>query len=147
MPEENDRQAILDEEHLKLLSWGYMISGGFTALFSLFGLFYVFMGAVMGLAFATAGTSSAKGDELPPALFGLIFGGIGLAIFMLLVTVAILKFVTARNIRRRQSKIFCLVIAGLSCLEFPYGTFLGVCTFIVFGRESVKRLFEAAQGS
>ena len=146
MPEANDRQAILDEEHLKLLSWGYMISGGLAALFSLLGLFYVFMGAVMGLAFATAAAKSSNGDQVPPAFIGLLFGGIGLAIFMLLVTVAILKFVTARNIRRRQSKIFCMVIAGLSCLEFPYGTFLGICTFIVLGRDSVQRLFEAAPG-
>jgi hypothetical protein len=146
MPEENNRQAILDEEHLKLLSWGYMISGGFTALFSLLGLFYVFMGAVMGLAFATAAAKSSNIDQVPPAFIGLLFGGIGLAIFLFLATIAILKFVTARNIRRRRSKVFCMVIAGLSCLEFPYGTFLGICTFIVLGRDSVKRLFEPAQG-
>jgi hypothetical protein len=146
MPEETDRQAILDQEHLRLLSWGYMISGGFTALFSLLGLFYVFIGAVMGLAFAGAAASSNKADQLPPAFFGLIFGGVGLAIFILTVTIAILKFLTARNLRRRNSKTFCLVIAGLSCLELPYGTFLGVCTFMVLARPTVERLFEAGAG-
>jgi hypothetical protein len=35
-----------------------------------------------------------------------------------------------------------MVVAGLSCLEFPYGTALGVFTFIALSRASVVRLFE-----
>ena len=34
-----------------------------------------------------------------------------------------------------------MIITAIGCLEFPYGTLLGVLTFIVLGRDSVKRLF------
>jgi hypothetical protein len=40
MPEEIDRQSILDQEHRKLLSLGYVVSAGFAALSSVLGLFY-----------------------------------------------------------------------------------------------------------
>lgn len=42
----------------------------------------------------------------------------------------------------RRSLTFCQVVAGLSCLELPYGTLLGVLTFVVAGRPSVGRLFQ-----
>ena len=143
MPDEIDRQTILDDEHLKLLSLGYIVSGGFTALFSLFALLYVFMGAVMTLALSSVPANPARANELPPAFVGYLLGGIGLGLFIAMIVVATLKFLTARNIRRRKSRIFCMAIAGLSCLEFPYGTFLGVLTFIVLLRDSVVRCFEA----
>jgi len=41
MSDETLRQSIVDEEHLKLLSLGYIVSGGLAALFSLFGLLYL----------------------------------------------------------------------------------------------------------
>jgi hypothetical protein len=75
---------------------------------------------------------------------GWIFGGIGLALFLVMSAIAVVKFLVARNIKRRKSRTFCLVVAGLSCLEFPYGTFLGVVTFIVLGRDSVVRRFSAS---
>jgi len=34
-----------------------------------------------------------------------------------------------------------MVIAAIGCLEFPYGTALGVFSFIVLGRDSVIQLF------
>jgi len=58
MPEELDRQALIDTEHLKLLSLGYMIAGGVSALFSLIGLFYAFMGLSVIRTFRRPGVSS-----------------------------------------------------------------------------------------
>jgi len=46
MPEET-RQSIIDEEHLKMLSLGYVVSAAVSAFFSLFGLLYVFLGIMM----------------------------------------------------------------------------------------------------
>jgi hypothetical protein len=34
-----------------------------------------------------------------------------------------------------------MVIAGIGCLEFPYGTVLGIFSFLVLGRDSVVELF------
>ena len=141
MSDEIDRQAMIDEEHLKLLSIGYMVSGGFAALFACFGLFYILIGIVMALSLSHLPENPTQPNQLPPAFVGWIFGGIGLALFLVMSAIAIVKFLVARNIKRRKSRTFCLVVAGLSCLEFPYGTFLGVVTFIVLGRDSVVRMF------
>jgi hypothetical protein len=39
-----------------------------------------------------------------------------------------------------------MVIAAIGCLEFPYGTALGVLSLMVLGRESVMKLFTAPLG-
>jgi hypothetical protein len=143
-PVDFHHQATIDAEHLKLLSIGYMISAGFNAFFMLFGLFYVFMGVTVGETIRLSPQTNPKPGQLPPALVIWLFAGIGLAVFGCGLTLAILKFRAASNLKRRKSRIFCLVVAGLTCLEFPYGTALGVFTFIALGRESVVRLFEAS---
>jgi uncharacterized BrkB/YihY/UPF0761 family membrane protein len=134
------RQTIVDEEHLRLLSIGYFVSSGITAFFSLFGLLYVFLGAMMGLTFSEAAKKSNQSP--PPAFLGWILAIVGLVVFLFLITMAVLKFLTARYIQKRRSRAFCMVVAAISCLEIPYGTLLGVFTFIAVGRNSVKDLFE-----
>jgi hypothetical protein len=37
-----------------------------------------------------------------------------------------------------------MVIAAIGCLEIPYGTLLGVFSFLVLGRDSVARLFTSS---
>ena len=37
-----------------------------------------------------------------------------------------------------------MVVAGFGCLEVPYGTALGVCTFLVLNRRSVEKVFDQA---
>jgi hypothetical protein len=118
-----------------------------SAFFSLFGLIYVFMGVMMGVIFgADSGAAGHTGDA-PPAFIRWIFGIIGFAIFLFLVTMAVLKFIAALRIKHRRSRVFCMVVAGITCLEIPYGLLLGVCTFIVLERASVKRLFAPRNAS
>jgi hypothetical protein len=138
-----NRQYIIDDEHLKLLSIGYMIAAGFSAFFGLFGFFYVFMGIMMGEMFRHAPEFSAQANQPPPAFVGWLFAGIGIVFILVSFTLAILKFLVASSIKHRKSRIFCMVVAGITCLGFPYGTALGVMTFIALGRESVVRLFDA----
>jgi hypothetical protein len=138
------RQTIIDEEHLKLLSLGYMISAGVSAFFSLFGLMYVFMGAMFG---AIARMPASRNGQAPPQFVGWLLAGIGVAFFLVFLVLALLKFRVGASIKKRQSKTFCLVLAAISCLEVPYGTVLGVFTFMVLGRESVVRLFEPRPAS
>jgi ABC-type transport system involved in multi-copper enzyme maturation permease subunit len=145
MSDETLRQAIIDEEHLKLLSIGYLVSAGVAALFSLFGLLYVIMGVTMGIIFSEA--AKKANESSPPAFIGWVFGIVGIVIFLLLIAMALLKFQTARCIKRRRSRAFCMVVGAISCLEIPYGTLLGVFTFLVLGRNSVKGLFEPQTAS
>jgi hypothetical protein len=144
MTEEIDRRSIVDEEHLKLLSLGYMVSGGFAACFSLFGLMYVLMGVMMGMAFSHMPETSGKVSEQPPAFIGWIFAGVGLAIFVGLMAMAAVKFRAAWCVKHRKSRTFCMVIAAIGCLEIPYGILLGVFSFLVLGRDSVARLFTSS---
>ena len=147
MADKNMRQQIVDEEHLQLLYIGYLISAGMSAFFSFFGLIYVFMGVMMGVIFsADPGTAGHAGDA-PPAFIGWIFGIIGVGIFLFLIAMAVLKFIAAYRIKHRRSRVFCMVVAGITCLEIPYGTLLGVCTFIVLERPTVKKLFAAGNAS
>lgn len=140
MEPQNERQAFLDDEHLKLLSIGYIIAGAISAVFSIFGLLYAFMGLFFGTLIAKL--PSQPGQAPPPEFMGWFFGLFGLGIFLALVTFAVLKFLAAQRLKARRSRTFCMVVAALSCFEIPYGTALGVCTFIVLLRPSVARLFE-----
>ena len=80
MSDASVRQSIIDEEHLKLLSICYMISAAISACFSMMGLMYAGMGAVVSEAIKRApeiATDTANAP--PPALIGWIFGAIGVA--------------------------------------------------------------------
>ncbi|HTZ48277.1 MAG TPA: hypothetical protein VMH20_11835 [Verrucomicrobiae bacterium] len=146
MTDEFTRQGILDEEHLKLLSLGYIISAATTAFFSLFGLMYVFMGIFIGTIGShqseTVAVASRSG-QAPPAFLGWFFTMIGIVFFVIAMVLAAAKLQTAFWIKRRKARTLCMVVAGISCLGIPYGTALGTLTFMVLGRDSVSRLFDA----
>jgi len=152
MTEDSLRQSILDEDHLKLLSIGYMVSAAMSAFTSLIGLFYMFFGVMVGSMIAHAPhTTTGKGQEPPPeffgSIFGWLFGGIGLVFFVLAIALAAVQLRTAFCLQERKSRIFCMVVAGISCLGVPYGTLLGVFTFIVLGRPSVMQTFDRSLAS
>ena len=73
MPEEVMRQSIIDEEHLKLLSLGYVISAAAAAFFSLFGLMYMLMGVLMNAVISHQPAVATKSSQVPPAFVGWIF--------------------------------------------------------------------------
>lgn len=139
MVTEQERQAIVDEEHLRLLPITYWVMSCVTAFLALYGLVYVGMGAIFG--FASMAETSSSGEEFPLA-FGLIFIVLGLGFLILGGVVTALQIMTGVWIRRRRHRIACLVIAGLSCLSVPFGTMIGVFTFITLLRPSVVALFD-----
>ena len=135
MDELETRQLVLDEEHLRLLAIGYKVSAGVSAFFSLIGLLY--MG--MGLLFSVLDKASGKGA--PPAAMEWFLGLFGFVFFAVSILFGWLQWRTATCLERRRSPTFCMVIAAINCTGMPWGTVLGVFTFVVLGRESVKRLF------
>lgn len=140
MPENELRQTIVDQEHLKLLSMAYLVSAGLNAFFSLFGLAYALFGMFVLTAIAHGPGSPTQG---PPAeLVAWMFGLVGAGIFMLMVTLGVLKFLVYQRLKQRRSRVFCMIVAGFSCLGVPYGTLLGIFTFSVLARPSVAQLFQ-----
>ena len=143
-PESDARQSILDEEHLKLLGLGYLVSALLSAGFSLLGLVYGGMGLVFGRAIADAPTSTG---QPPPEFLGWFFAVFGAVFFVAMIIAATLKFLVYRWLGERRHRVFCMVVAGLSCLEVPWGTALGVCTFLVLNRRTVEKTFDRAPGA
>ena len=135
--DEQVRQQILDEDNLRLLRIGYFISAGLTAFASILVLAYTMFFTVI----FTRITKSPGDIGFPPsmvrvvALFGVLF-------VILVMGFAVLQFVTGQRLKERRSRTFCLVIAAITCLSLPYGTFLGVCTFLVLLRPTVQRSFQ-----
>jgi hypothetical protein len=130
-------QELIDAEHLRLLRIGYFISAGQTAFLIPFGLLYAGMGVMF--SHLPMGGSSPP----PPAMLSWIFGVFG-GVFAGVATVgASLKLLTAIRLKERRSRVLCLVTAALCCIEVPYGTALGVMTFVVLGRHSVRQQFDS----
>ena len=133
------RQRILDEEHLRLLRICYFIMGGTASFGLLFGGLYLVMGLFFAASFGSMpNTGSANA---PPPFIGWLFAAIGGFIVVLAGGGATLCLLTGRALGRRQSRTLCFVTAGLCCLQIPFGTALGIFTFIVLGRPSVQALF------
>lgn len=136
---DQEKQRILDEEHLKLLRIGYMVAGAADLFFALFPLIYV----AIGIAIVAGGMSFPNRPGEPnPALFGVFFVVFGLLISFFFGARSVLQFTAARALGQRRSRLLCQIAAGASCLQMPWGVLLGVFTFLVLGRESVKQLFE-----
>ncbi len=138
--EEDSRQQILDEDNIRLLRIGYFISAGLTLFGSMIVLAYTFF-----LSFVFTQVAKNSGAAEFPPFIGRMVGALGLVLALVLMGLAVLKFLAGQQLRKRRSRIFCMVIAAIECLSIPYGTFLGVCTFIVLLRPTVQRSFEEVQ--
>ena len=135
------QQSIIDQEHVRLLSIAYVVSACLSALFSLLPLVYVFV-AVFFMSLAKHAPPDSKGPSPEIALWMFCF--IGLGIFVAMMAMGVLKLLVSQRLKQRRSRMFCMVVAVLSCLEIPYGTLLGVFTFLVLARPSVIREFQSS---
>ena len=140
-----ERQHLLDEEHLRLLAIGYWITAGLTLLVAIYGLIYVVMGLAMIFApEPTLGPGYSQGPST--TVMGWLFAAIGFALMLLCVAVAVLQALAGFWIRRHRHRLASMVIAAVTCLGIPYGTLLGVCTFIVLSRASVASRYRPMDG-
>ena len=130
-----------DAQHLKLLSIFYYVYGGLTALLSCSVGLYV----VVGLVVAAASEDIAADDpSVSPATIrgiGLVVAVVAILALGLFWLLAGLILYTGRCIANRRHRIFCLVMAALTCLNFPLGTALGVYSFFALTRPGVTEMF------
>jgi hypothetical protein len=129
-----------DEKNLDLLSMFHYILGGITALFGCFPLLHLGAGIAM-----LAGVFD--GPEVPPLFVGWFFVLFAGAFILFYWSMAILIIISGRRLKQRRSHTFCLVIAGIMCMNMPLGTVLGVFTIITLVKDSVKELFDVSSGS
>src|SRR6185295_12485717 len=71
---DEERQEIVDGEHIRILSVCYYIYAGCNAFFSLFGLFYMFMGFAVGSVVSRVPVQPGQPSQPPPEFFALFFG-------------------------------------------------------------------------
>jgi hypothetical protein len=126
-----------DGEHLRLLSLFFYIYGGLTVLGGFLPLIW--------LGFITFILSTApppKGGGPGPEEIAPFFMCFGLAMSLIFWATAGCVLYVGHCLAERKYYLFCLIVAGLICLNMPLGTILGVFTIIVLMRPSVKLLFE-----
>ncbi|HVR84958.1 MAG TPA: hypothetical protein VMU54_11650 [Planctomycetota bacterium] len=138
-PAPAESPAAKDEEQLRNLVLGHTIASAVIALFACMPLIHLTVGLAILLSPESMGGSGKGG---PPRFMGFLFAILGGAFALAGWTLAAFVFAAGRSIRRRKRHLFCLIVAGLSCFFMPFGTALGVCSFIVLTRPSVKALFD-----
>jgi hypothetical protein len=124
-----------EDQNLRILSIFHYVVAGVAALFSLFPIFHITIGAMMVLGkFDNGGSPS-------PDAFGWLFIAFGTAMILGGMTFAICYAYAGRCLARRRHYMYCLIMAGIGCMFVPFGTVLGVFTIIELQKEPVKRLF------
>ena len=128
-----------DDDQIKLLAVFHFILAG-LALFGIgfLGLHYFIMHTV----FANPQMwKNNPGAGPPPEIFAVLVW-FYVAAGVLLVLVIVLNVLSGVFLRQRKHRMFSLVVAGLDCVQIPFGTALGVCTMMVLFRETVRQSYE-----
>lgn len=143
--EAKENQLVVDKEHLKLLSICHYVVAGISALFSCFFIFHIFMGwsILHDPSFFGAGATG----NAPPPFVGYFMMGAGIVAVSIGWIYGGLLAYAGKCLASRKHRTFILVMAGLSCCNMPLGLILGVFTFIVMFRSSVRELFGTPGGS
>ena len=128
-------QVDRDAEHLKILSICWTIVGCLLTVLGCIPIIHVVLGLVV------MALSQSGGPQAPPLIMGGLFFCIGTVAVLTIWTFATFSFITARSLKSRRRIILCYVVAALACLQVPFGVTLGVFTFVVLARPSIKATF------
>jgi hypothetical protein len=101
----------------------------------------------MGAFMLFGAFDGAKPSDAPPKAVGLMFMSIGIAISLIMASFTVLKLLTAQAIGKRKWKGLIFATAAISCFGVPWGTALGVFTFLVLSRPSVASQFAKSTAS
>src|ERR1043165_3134229 len=119
----DDRRVMnQDLEHLRLLSIFHYVVGGVAAAFACIPIIHI----VLGLMFILSPQAFEGGrpGNGPPPFLGWLFLIIGSVIVLCGWAVAGLMIYAGRCLSKRKHYLFCLIVAGISCLFVPMGTIL-----------------------
>lgn len=127
-----------DIEHLKLLSIFHFVFGGFAFLGLGFLAIHFFF---MRMIFTHPEHFNSQGGHPPPKEFFEVFQWIYVVMALICIAVAVANILSGVYLRQRKNRMFSMVLAGFNCVQMPFGTALGVFTFIVLSRPSVRQLY------
>lgn len=141
-PTPNAEQSWRDDEHLRLLSIFHFVIGGLALLIlPLLAMHFVFFTTVI------ANANAWPQGHAPPIPQGMVGMMLVMYVVIGLMTLAIAgaNILSGWFLRQKTHRVFSLVVAGLDCLQVPYGTVLGVFTILVLTRPSVQRMYESVE--
>jgi len=133
-----------DAEHLNLLSIFHYIMGALTLLCAVYILiktsFCYLLGSAMG---PEPQFGQIQTDDPFSGISSVMFSyfKVYLALTIITFVLGICEIVAGRKIKCCKSRTFCRVIAGINCIILPIGTVLGVFTYVVLNRPSIRALF------
>jgi hypothetical protein len=135
-------QRKVDADHLNLLAIFHFIGAGLAVLGL---LFLVGHYAMMHAVFTNPKFMENQKQPMPvpPEQIFAIMKWFYLAGAVWFVASGILNVISGVCLRARKRRVFSMVVAGLNCLQMPLGTVLGVFTFIVLNRASVREVYQA----
>lgn len=131
---------LITAHDLRLLSIGYYIQASIAAFYALMLLGY---SAFIGVFLANLPNLSQQGSppqNIPPAVLSILSVVLAIVIGIVCAYTACL-FLAGFWLRRLRNMLFIQIIAAFNCLGVPYGTVLGIFTFMVLQRPSAKQLF------
>ena len=136
-----DAQRRQDDEHIRLLWVFHFIVSGLALL----GIAFLFLHyLMMSTFFLHPERWNTRGGNVPPREFFNIFIWFYVFMGVVLLVASVGNLISAVFLRWRKHRTFSLVVAGLDCVQIPFGTALGVFTLIVLLRDSVRQSYEAS---
>ncbi|MBU1700355.1 MAG: hypothetical protein KJ970_11905 [Candidatus Eisenbacteria bacterium] len=131
-----------ETKNLDLLSTFHYVAGGITALLSLVPIIHLVLGIIMmsGDLFESSDGSS------PPPVLGLAIVILATIFIVFGLALSVCMIIVGKKLKVRESRIFCMIIAGIECVLMPYGTVLGVFTLMTLSKDPVKAVFEPTGG-
>lgn len=128
-----------NSEDLRLLAMFHFVVAGMAAVVSLFPIIHLAVGVAM-VAMASVDPQA----PFPIRLVGWIFVAFASLFILCGLTFSGCLALAGRCLQRRRRYTFCLVMAALACIFVPFGTVLGVFSFIVLTRPEVRASFGPA---
>ncbi|MEI7908389.1 MAG: hypothetical protein WCK77_02005 [Verrucomicrobiota bacterium] len=129
-----------DIDQLRLLAIFHFVIAGLAIVgLGFLGLHYVIMHTVMT---NPEMWKNQKGGGPPPEQFFAIFKWLYVVLGSLMVVGGVGNLLSGLFLRKQVNRVFSLIVAGIDCVQFPFGTALGVFTFIVLLRDSVREIYE-----
>ena len=122
---ENDAPSTLDirdREHLKLLV-----------------IFHIAVAVGVSLYAAHLLWDMHRFKSLSPRSSG--FSGFEIFVAISTIFMSVPLLVSSHFMHHQQHRLFSLIVAGLACFLFPFGTVLGVLTIVVLTRDSVREAY------
>ncbi len=126
-----------DADHLRILAaFHYVFAGLALVGIGFLAVHYLIMRTVMSPEML------AQSPNPPPEGFLDLFVWFYVFFAAMMIVGGVLNLLAANNLRKRRSRMFCMVVAGLNCLQFPFGTVLGVFTLVTLNRDTVRAMFD-----